>query len=186
MGTQKNRLNETVLLSTQNICWNWWERKHLQLYPENLCLSKPEVIEKLHCTVLVKMSIFLPSAEKHCEKGQREILWCFMTKFLAISLRKDECSLNMNRKNETYCFFPWNNVFCIKLLQCFATKIRLLKHWICSLLLQKMAANRWDFFFSLQAWYLYKILRDLKIQTCYNGPCSMLKEMFGMLSQFGR
>ena len=43
-----------------------------------------------------------------------------------------------------------------------------------------------EIFFSLQAWYLYKILRDLKIQTCYNGPCSMLKEMFGMLSQFGR
>ena len=24
-GTQKNRLNETVLLGTQNICENWWE-----------------------------------------------------------------------------------------------------------------------------------------------------------------
>ena len=24
VGTQKNRLNETVLLSTQNICLNWW------------------------------------------------------------------------------------------------------------------------------------------------------------------
>ena len=27
VGTQKNRLNETVLLSTQNICLNWWVRK---------------------------------------------------------------------------------------------------------------------------------------------------------------
>ena len=55
VGTQKNSLNEMVLLSTQNIrlnietvllsphniCLNWWVRKFLQFYPENLCLSKP-------------------------------------------------------------------------------------------------------------------------------------------------
>ena len=28
MGTQKNRLNETVLLGTQSICENWWVRKY--------------------------------------------------------------------------------------------------------------------------------------------------------------
>ena len=28
VGTQKNRLNETVLLSTQNKCLNWWIRKY--------------------------------------------------------------------------------------------------------------------------------------------------------------
>ena len=27
VGTQKNRLNETVLLSTQNICIDYWVRK---------------------------------------------------------------------------------------------------------------------------------------------------------------
>ena len=27
VGTQKNRLNETILLSTQNICKKWWVRK---------------------------------------------------------------------------------------------------------------------------------------------------------------
>ena len=27
VGTQKNRLIETVLLSTQNTCFNWWVRK---------------------------------------------------------------------------------------------------------------------------------------------------------------
>ena len=27
VGTQKNRLNETVLLSTQNTCLNYWVRK---------------------------------------------------------------------------------------------------------------------------------------------------------------
>ena len=41
VGTQKNRLKETILLSTQNICIIWWVRKYLQLYAEKLCLSKP-------------------------------------------------------------------------------------------------------------------------------------------------
>ena len=41
MGTQKNRLNETVLLSTQNICLTLWVRKYLQFYTEMFCLSKP-------------------------------------------------------------------------------------------------------------------------------------------------
>ena len=41
MGTQKNHLNEAVLLSTQNICQKLWVRKYLQFYAENFCLSKP-------------------------------------------------------------------------------------------------------------------------------------------------
>ena len=41
MGTQKNRLNEMVLLSTENICSKLWVRKYLQFYSENFCLSKP-------------------------------------------------------------------------------------------------------------------------------------------------
>ena len=36
LGTQKNRLNETVLLSVHNICLNLWVRKYLQFYVENL------------------------------------------------------------------------------------------------------------------------------------------------------
>ena len=32
VGTQKNRLNEMVLLSTQNLCFNWWIRKYSQFY----------------------------------------------------------------------------------------------------------------------------------------------------------
>ena len=27
MGTQKNGLDETVILSTQNLCWNWYIKK---------------------------------------------------------------------------------------------------------------------------------------------------------------
>ena len=34
VGTQKNCLNETVLLSTQNICYKLWVRKYLQFYAE--------------------------------------------------------------------------------------------------------------------------------------------------------
>ena len=37
---QKNPLNETVLLSTQNIRKKIWVRKNLQFYAENVCLSK--------------------------------------------------------------------------------------------------------------------------------------------------
>ena len=38
VGTQKNRLNEPVLLSTHNICLNWWIRKSTQF-----CLSIPMI-----------------------------------------------------------------------------------------------------------------------------------------------
>ena len=31
VGTQKNRLIKTILLSTQNICKNWWVRQYLQI-----------------------------------------------------------------------------------------------------------------------------------------------------------
>ena len=41
MGTQKNRLNETVLLGTQNICLDCWERKYLLLYAQTFCLHAP-------------------------------------------------------------------------------------------------------------------------------------------------
>ena len=37
MGTQKNRLNETVLLSTKNICLKLWVRKYLQFNAEMFC-----------------------------------------------------------------------------------------------------------------------------------------------------
>ena len=46
MGTQKNHLNEMVLLSTENICQKLWVRKYLQFYAENFCLSKPVPLYK--------------------------------------------------------------------------------------------------------------------------------------------
>ena len=58
MGTQKNRPNETVLLSTQNTCLNTWVRNYLQFYTENFCLStcKP-VSDHIYFTVL---TLYLP------------------------------------------------------------------------------------------------------------------------------
>ena len=41
MGTQKNRLDETILLSTQNICLKLKVRKYLKFYTEIFCLFKP-------------------------------------------------------------------------------------------------------------------------------------------------
>ena len=42
VGTQKNRLNETVLFSTHNICLNWWIRKKSLFYAAFFfCLTGP-------------------------------------------------------------------------------------------------------------------------------------------------
>ena len=41
MGTQKNHLDETVLLGTQNICLKLRVGKYLQFYAQKFCLSKP-------------------------------------------------------------------------------------------------------------------------------------------------
>ena len=48
MGTQKNRLNEKVLLSTQNKCLKLGVRKYLQFYAEKFCLSKPMYLQTTH------------------------------------------------------------------------------------------------------------------------------------------
>ena len=38
VGTLKNCLNETVLLSTQNTCLNWWVRYYLQFYTQKISI----------------------------------------------------------------------------------------------------------------------------------------------------
>ena len=50
MGTQKNHLNETVLLSTQNICSNLWVRKKSKFYAIKMSLSgsMPLCLENVH------------------------------------------------------------------------------------------------------------------------------------------
>ena len=66
MGTQKNRLNETVLLSIQTICLNWWVRKYLQFYAEYFCLSKP----------VINFQIYEKTGErgKYCNTSAEEIV----------------------------------------------------------------------------------------------------------------
>ena len=49
----KSRLNDTVLLSTQNICLKWSVRQYLQFYAEKFCLSKPLYI---HLFVVFSLS----------------------------------------------------------------------------------------------------------------------------------
>ena len=44
MGTQKNRLNETVLLSTKNIYQNWWVRKYLQFTIKDLLIKICDIL----------------------------------------------------------------------------------------------------------------------------------------------
>ena len=41
MGTQKYRLDETVLLSTQNTCFNWWQRKLSDYYAKKVSYEDP-------------------------------------------------------------------------------------------------------------------------------------------------
>ena len=54
MGTQKNHLNEMVLLSTQNICYKLWIRKYSQFYSKNFCLSIPVVTTRESLTNLTQ------------------------------------------------------------------------------------------------------------------------------------
>ena len=39
VGTHKNSLNETILLSNQNICQNWLVSKYSKVFAKKLCLS---------------------------------------------------------------------------------------------------------------------------------------------------
>ena len=41
VGTWKNRLNETVLLNTQNKYLNWWAWVSLQFYSPKVSISGP-------------------------------------------------------------------------------------------------------------------------------------------------
>ena len=57
VGTQKNHLNKTFLLSTQNICSNWWISIYLQFYTQNFCLSKPMYIIWTICCSYQKLKM---------------------------------------------------------------------------------------------------------------------------------
>ena len=59
MVTQKNHLDETVLLSTQNICLNWWVRKWAQFYAKKLLNWPYGRRKKLFC--LFDLILYVPS-----------------------------------------------------------------------------------------------------------------------------
>ena len=55
MGTQKKRLNETLLLSTQNINLDCWVRKTIQFYAQNFCLTGPMVTNLIWKPAMLKI-----------------------------------------------------------------------------------------------------------------------------------
>ena len=70
VGTQKNRLNETVLLSTQNTCLNEWIRKESQFYAQKFCLTGPMsgcLFVKGSQTIFVEVIIMETYKFIHCE-----------------------------------------------------------------------------------------------------------------------
>ena len=73
--TQKNRLIETVLLSTQNICQKLWVRKYLQFYAENFCLSTSKPVYEYSSSNFNKKP-FQPAYEKReicCLSGPKKV-----------------------------------------------------------------------------------------------------------------
>ena len=53
VGSQKNCLDETVLLSTQTTCLNWWIRKYSQFYAQKFCLTGPMQVLAILTAILV-------------------------------------------------------------------------------------------------------------------------------------
>ena len=80
MGTQKNHLNKTVLLSTQNICSNWWISIYLQFYTQNFCLFKPMYIIWTICCSYEKL------------KMQKRVILNKYTKLKIKKLLSQQCS----------------------------------------------------------------------------------------------
>ena len=76
MGTQKNRLNETVLFTTQSICLKLLVRKYLPFYAENFCLSKPMIkgiiLTHLAYRVNGKKNVIYPTIIQSFESARKE------------------------------------------------------------------------------------------------------------------
>ena len=82
VGTQKIRLNDTVLLNAQNICWNWWERKYLQFYQGSKIALIRLYLQLPQASGQVKILIFLLNfyfiyVNNFCDAGQVPILRYF-------------------------------------------------------------------------------------------------------------
>ena len=69
VGSQKNHLNEIILLSTQNICLIRWVRNYLQYYALIFCLFKPMIMGHVNFIVLINI----------CMLGNISCFCCLLT-----------------------------------------------------------------------------------------------------------
>ena len=67
IGTQKNLLNETVLLSTQKLMLKLMGKKITIFYAQKFCLSKPMLDN--FCDNLVSILTLFPPVTKNCMLG---------------------------------------------------------------------------------------------------------------------
>ena len=134
VGTQKNRLNKTVLLSTQNICSNWWIRIYLQFYTQNFCLSKPMYIIWTICCSYQKLKMQKRVILNKYTKLKIEGQWSRMSilsnrllkKYQSINqfTENDQWSMNsINRPTTSYRYWPNhqltdNTITCINCWLC--------------------------------------------------------------------
>ena len=164
MGTQKNRLNKAVLLSTQNTCSNGWIRIYLQFYTQNFCLSKPMYIIWTICCSYQKLKMQKRVILNKYTKLKIEGQWSRMS-ILSNRLLKNYQSINqftendqwsmnsINRPTTSHCWFV--KVKCIEcspchtgMVHCENCCIRLVKGTPC-----------------FMGWYLSELERELETSS---------------------
>ena len=119
VGTKKNRLNETVLFSTQNICLNWWVRKYLQIYEKKIFIHNCKscfVLGEVGCIQSIRYTCEAPNLVWMAREMYR---WCckftlFSTLILYARKRvigfwpsKAQTSLLSYRDLLDYWYFAW-------------------------------------------------------------------------------
>ena len=92
VGSQKNRLNETVLLSTQNLCYNWSIRKYWQFYAQKFCLSWP-------------MTAKTPIS-KHKKRGvARSLTFLFFNENICCGYSSEASQWDASNEHNNKCFY---------------------------------------------------------------------------------
>ena len=107
VGTQKNHLNKTVLLSTQNICSNWLIRIYSQFYTQNFCLSKPMYIIWTICCSYPKLKMQKRVILNKYTELKIEGHWSRMS-ILSNRLLKNYRSINQSTENDQRSMNPIN------------------------------------------------------------------------------
>ena len=112
VGTQKNRLNETVLLSTQNICLKLWVRKYLQFYAEKLCFSKPVKLIKLKGFFFFKRCCCILQLED-AEYSSQSAIKAKKTIELELADLQQQIDELFKSKQEVYFLSTLKRLYCI-------------------------------------------------------------------------